>query len=112
MVNATPRPSYLQERDPVPVLVEAEWAPSAIWTGAKNLAPFGIRSQDRPARDKSLYRHALPTHDLFLIPIPNYQHNVHSRRPCELLAKVDIAQPICDLLFRMGSFSHLQVCLS
>ena len=52
MVNATLRPPYLQERDMVPVLVEDEWAPSAVWTGAKNLAPIGIRSQDRPARDE------------------------------------------------------------
>ena len=71
MVNATPRPPYLQERDLVPVLEEAEWAPSAVWTGAKNLAPIGIRSKDCPARDESLYRHAVPTHDLFQILIPN-----------------------------------------
>ena len=28
---------------------EAAWAPGTVWTGAKNLAPIGIRSPDRPA---------------------------------------------------------------
>jgi len=30
--------------------------PGPVWTGAENLAPTGIRSPDRPARSKSLYR--------------------------------------------------------
>ena len=32
------------------------WAPGLVWTGAKNLAPTGIRYPDRPARSESLYR--------------------------------------------------------
>ena len=28
--------------------------PRLVWTGARNLAPTGIRSQDRPVRSKSL----------------------------------------------------------
>ena len=35
---------------------EAGWAPGPVWTGTKNLGPTGIRSPDRPARSKSLYR--------------------------------------------------------
>jgi len=31
-------------------------APRPVWTGVENLAPTGIRSQDRPARSESLYR--------------------------------------------------------
>jgi hypothetical protein len=31
-------------------------APWPVWTGAKNFASTGIRSQDRPARRQSLYR--------------------------------------------------------
>ena len=107
MVNATLRPPCLQERELVPVLEESEWARNAVWTGTKNFAPIGIRSQDRPDRNKSLYRHAVPTHDLFLILIHNYHDTVYFRRPGELPAEVDIAEPICDLLFRMGSFFHL-----
>ena len=45
VVNATPRPLYLQERDPVRNIQEAGWATGPDWTGAKNLAPTGIRSR-------------------------------------------------------------------
>jgi hypothetical protein len=38
MVNTTPRPLYLGERDPVPTVQEVGWAPGPIWTGAENLA--------------------------------------------------------------------------
>ena len=38
----------------------AGWVPGPVWTGAKNLAPTEIRSQDRPARCKSLYRLSYP----------------------------------------------------
>ena len=27
------------ERDPVPIVQEAEWAPGPVWTGAENLPP-------------------------------------------------------------------------
>jgi hypothetical protein len=47
---------YPRERDPLPTLQEAGWAPGPVWTGAENLAPTGIRSPDRPARSESLYR--------------------------------------------------------
>ena len=45
---------------PVPIVQEARWAPGPVWTGAKNLAPTGIRSPDRPARSLSLYRLRYP----------------------------------------------------
>jgi hypothetical protein len=32
----------------------------AVWTGAENLAPTGIRSPDRPASRQSLYRLSYP----------------------------------------------------
>jgi hypothetical protein len=37
MVNAMPRPLYPRERDPVPIVQEAEWAQGPVWTGAENL---------------------------------------------------------------------------
>ena len=40
--------------------MEAGWAPEPVWTGAENLAPAGIRSPDRLARSKSLYRLSYP----------------------------------------------------
>jgi hypothetical protein len=39
---------------------EAGWAPGPVWTAAENLASTGIRSPDRPARSKSLYRLSYP----------------------------------------------------
>jgi hypothetical protein len=60
VVNATPRPLYPRERDPVPIVQEDGWAPGPVWTGAENLAPTGIRSPDRPARSQSLYRLSYP----------------------------------------------------
>ena len=39
VVNATPRPPYPRERDPVPFLEEAGWAPGPVWTGEESLAP-------------------------------------------------------------------------
>ena len=44
------------EKDPVPIVQEAGWAPGPVGTGAENLASPGIRSPDRPARSQSLYR--------------------------------------------------------
>ena len=43
-----------------PLYWEAVLAPGPIWTGAKNLAPTGIRSPDRPGRSESLYRLSYP----------------------------------------------------
>ena len=43
-----------------PILQEAGWDPGPVWTGAENLAHIGIRSPDRPARSKSLYRLSYP----------------------------------------------------
>jgi hypothetical protein len=53
-VSVTPRPLFTPGKDPVPILQEAGWAPGPVWTGAENLAPARIRSQDRPARSQSL----------------------------------------------------------
>jgi hypothetical protein len=62
-----PRPSRFtpQERDPVPIVQEAGWAPGPVWTAAENLAPTGIRSQDRPARSESLCRLHYPNACIF-----------------------------------------------
>jgi len=59
-VSFTPRPLFTPRKDPVPIVQEAGWAPGPVWTGAKNLAPTGIRSPDCPARSQSLYRMSYP----------------------------------------------------
>ena len=55
VVNVTLQPLYPRERDPVPIVLEAEWAPGPVCTGAENLAPIAIRYPDRTARSESLY---------------------------------------------------------
>ena len=42
MINATSRRLYPWERDPVPLVQEAGWAPRPVWTDAGNFAPAGI----------------------------------------------------------------------
>ena len=49
-------------KEPVPIVEEARWAPGPVWTGAENIAATGIRSPDRPARTKSLYRLSYRAH--------------------------------------------------
>ena len=56
VVNATYRPLYPQERDPVPTIQEVAWASEPVYGSAENLAPIGIRSPGQPARSESLYR--------------------------------------------------------
>ena len=41
-VNATLRPLYPRERDPVPIVQEVGWASVPVWTGAQNLLPARI----------------------------------------------------------------------
>ena len=56
VVNTTPRPLYHQERDSVPIVQEARWAPGSVWSGVENFAVTGIQSLDRLARSESLHR--------------------------------------------------------
>jgi hypothetical protein len=39
VVNATPRPLYPREGDPVPIVYVAGWAPGPVGTGAESLTP-------------------------------------------------------------------------
>ena len=63
----TPRPQLTPRKDPVPIVQEAGWASGAVWTGAENLGPTGIRSPDRPARRQLLYRVRYPDHRYTLL---------------------------------------------
>ena len=60
VVNATPRPLYPREREPLPIVQEAGLAPRPVWTGAENLVLTGIRSPDLPVRSKYLYGLSYP----------------------------------------------------
>jgi len=56
VVNATRWPLYPRERDPIPIIYEADWAPGPVWTGEEILAPpTEIRFPDLPAPNESLY---------------------------------------------------------
>jgi hypothetical protein len=59
-VNATPRPLYPREGNPVPNVQVAGWVPGSVWTGAANLATTGIPFPDRLTRRESLYRLRYP----------------------------------------------------
>ena len=48
------------EKDPVPIVQEAGWAPGPVWIGAENLAPHRDSIPDLPARSESLYRLLYP----------------------------------------------------
>jgi hypothetical protein len=62
------RPGHFTPRkDPVPIVQEAGWAPKPVWTGAKNLAPTGIRSPDRPAHSSVAIPTELPGSRMFIV---------------------------------------------
>jgi hypothetical protein len=52
--------AVLREKDPVPIVQEAERSPGPVWTGVENLASTGIQSADCPARSESQYRLSYP----------------------------------------------------
>jgi hypothetical protein len=60
VASPTPWPLYPRQKEAVPTVQEAGWAPGPVWTCSGNLAPTGIRSPDRPARSESLYRLSYP----------------------------------------------------
>jgi hypothetical protein len=61
-VSVMAQPLFTPGKDPVPIVKEAGRAPGPVWTGAENLAPTGIRSLDRPARNQLLYWLHYPAH--------------------------------------------------
>ena len=60
VVSATPWPFYPREIDPVPRLQEAKWSSGPVWIDSQNLATSGVRTPDRAAHSKSLYRLSYP----------------------------------------------------
>ena len=43
--NATPRQLYPREREPIPILQEAGWAPEPVWRGTENFPIPGFDLQ-------------------------------------------------------------------
>ena len=61
VVSSTPRPHFTPEKDWVPNLQEAGWAPGSAWTGGKS-RPHRDSIPDLSARSHSLYRLSYPAH--------------------------------------------------
>jgi len=59
IANCTTQSRY-PGKDPLPIVKEVVLDPEPVWTGAENLAPTGIRSQDLPSSSESLYRFRYP----------------------------------------------------
>jgi hypothetical protein len=55
-VSVTPRPFFTPEKDSVPIVQEAGWAPRPVRTGAEILAPHRDSILDRPVCSQSLYQ--------------------------------------------------------
>jgi len=68
VINTTPRPLYQRERDPVPIVQEAGWAPGPEWGYEKSRPPTEIRCPDRLFHTESLY--------LLLYPGPHRYQNM------------------------------------
>ena len=66
VVNSTPQPNFTPGKGPVPILMEAGWAPGPVWTGGKSRR-HRDSILDRPARSQSLYRLSYPAHCVYII---------------------------------------------
>jgi len=83
--------ALLLNRDTVPFVQGAGWAPGPVWTSAEIVASIGIRSPDRPARGELLYRLCYPGRESF------------DGRPTQISTKLSLSAPDiltdgCDLL--------------
>jgi hypothetical protein len=60
VVNAKPRPLYLQENDQVPIVQGDGWDPGPVWTGAESLTATGNPPPYHLAFSESLYLLSYP----------------------------------------------------
>jgi len=59
VVSGTPRPHFTPEKDPVPIIQKARWAPGSVWTGGKS-RPHRDSIPDRPDRNSVTIPTELP----------------------------------------------------
>jgi hypothetical protein len=76
-VSVTPQPLFTPEKDPVPVVQKAGWAPGPVWTGAENLAPH----RDKIPRPSNLQPVAIPTE---LSRSTQFQVKYSRQKQCDL----------------------------
>jgi hypothetical protein len=63
VVNITPRPLNPRERDPIPNVLEAGWAPGPVWMVAENLAPPGFDPRTVQPVASRYANYAYPAHN-------------------------------------------------
>ena len=68
-----PRPLCSLERDPVPIVQEAGWAPEPVRRGAENLAHTEIRSPNRPALTSRYNDWAVPAKLWYNLQMESWQ---------------------------------------
>ena len=73
VVSSTPRLHFTPEKDPVPIVQEAGWAPGLVRMGGKSL-PHRDSIPDRPTRSQSLYW--LSCWATWPTSLPMTQHNI------------------------------------
>ena len=106
VVNATTQPLYLRVRDSVPIIHATWWAPGPVQTGAKNLAPTGIRSPDRPDRSKSLCRlgYSGPTQPLTEMSTRSISLGLKNGR----CVRLTTLPPFCAVVMKSGNLNFLE----
>jgi hypothetical protein len=69
-VGETPRPGrFTHWEDPIAVIHKARWSSGQILTGLENIANTGIRTQDRPTLNESLYQLLFPGRLYILVKV-------------------------------------------
>jgi len=76
VVSSAPRPHFIPEKDLVPIVQKAGWAPGPVWRGGKS-RPQRDSIPNRPARSQSLYRLSYRAHmeatNSFCNPLQNVE---------------------------------------
>jgi hypothetical protein len=109
-VSVTPWPLFTPEKDPVPIVQDAGWAPGPVWTGAeKSRPPHRDSIPDHPARSQSLYWLSYPAHrhaqnvakrlrrennNMFLCTEAETRNSVTSRHPTHSQALIQLPKKL------------------
>ena len=118
VVSSTPWPYFTRGKDPVPIVQKAGWVPGPVWTGRKS-RPTGIRSPDRPAHSRSLYRLMYrPKKEAYYWLINNKQihtSNLVAKRISTRVAETEMAarqnQCVSDITHAYHTFWPIVFCI-
>jgi len=65
VINVSTQPLYPRERDLVPILQEAGWAPRPVWTGAENIVSPEFNPRTVQPVTSCCTDYAVPTHHYY-----------------------------------------------